>query len=247
MHAAGASRALEDAAAAPPRRGRRRRGRGRGRRVPRVRRGVREQPQHLRGRLRPARRSPRQAAQDERREQRRHRRRPRAVRRRAPLQPRRDIGRGARGPLPDQHLVEHQPERVQIAARVHRPARRLLGRHVARRAQGALGERRVVVEAARDAEVGEHHAPAPLEQHVARLEIAVDHPGRVGGAQPLGDGAADAHRGRDREPRLRSQQRAQRVALDELHGQVEQPLGLAEIVDRILSATGSPRERSRAR
>ena len=102
-----------------------------------------------------------------------------------------------------EHLVQQRAEREDVRAVIHRLAFRLLGRHVGHGAEdGALGglrdsrpaSSRVAVEALerrrhqlREAEI-EHFDDARVgDHHVARLEIAVDDAGRVGGGQRIGD------------------------------------------------------------
>src|SRR5690606_16382590 len=90
-------------------------------------------------------------------------------------------------------LVEADPERVQVAAKVDHAAGStgLLRRDV----RQAAGEHRVVVDVAalvlqqhRDPEVGQVHAAAVrVDQDVGRLDVAVNDPGRVGPREELGD------------------------------------------------------------
>ena len=72
-----------------------------------------------------------------------------------------------------------------IRARIDRIADALLGRHVARRAGdeplAALGELDVVL--AREAEVADADAPGMIDEHVRRLEVAVDQAGVVRGGE----------------------------------------------------------------
>ena len=131
------------------------------------------------------------------------------------------------------HLVEHAAEAEQVGPLVERFALGLLRGHVHRRAgdDPALRDAGVVGRPGQ-AEVGDLHAllrPA-LEQDVARLDVAVDQAGGVGGGQPLGDLPADPqHLGHLQragavEPLL------ERLAGDELHHQVRQRL-LPDLVD----------------
>jgi hypothetical protein len=59
-----------------------------------------------------------------------------------------------------------------------------LGRHVQRRADHHVGagDDAVAVDR-RDPEVGEHHPAVVAQQHVGRFDVAVPHPGAVGGVQ----------------------------------------------------------------
>ncbi len=114
-----------------------------------------------------------------------------------------DLRHGARGAArhrqrPGGHLVQGRAQRVQIGARIQLGAGRLLRRHERRRAEQRAGPRddgRVVVRHAGDAEVAQHQSAALGHQHVARLDVAVDHAGPV----RVGQRAAQRHpaRGHD--------------------------------------------------
>jgi hypothetical protein len=90
--------------------------------------------------------------------------------------------RAARQP-PGQHLERDHAQRVDVDGGRHPAADHLLGRHVRRRAGEVAGAGALVALVAGQPEVGDHRAVAG-EQHVARLEVAVDHARRVGRAQP---------------------------------------------------------------
>ena len=88
------------------------------------------------------------------------------------------------GATTGEELVEHDSHRVEIGARIHRAAERLLRRHVG----GGPGEEPLPGHARsrrrnRQAEIGDLH-PRPLggveEQQVFRLEVAMDQPVGVG-------------------------------------------------------------------
>src|SRR5262249_48594032 len=80
----------------------------------------------------------------------------------------------------DEHLVQDDAERVDIAARIDSPALDLLGRHVVGRAERAAGARelRRLVEGLGDAEVDQLRELAAVragrEHDVLRLQVAVD-------------------------------------------------------------------------
>ena len=93
---------------------------------------------------------------------------------------------GERRP-PGHHLVHHDAERVQVAARVGLRALRLLGRevrggthHRADLGEVGLGRR---VHRPGDAEVGDLHLAVGADQDVRRLDVAVDEAGLVGEAE----------------------------------------------------------------
>ncbi len=74
-----------------------------------------------------------------------------------------------------EHRVERRAHRVDVGARVHAPALRLLGRHETRRADHHAGDREIGrLHAPREAEVHDIDA-AVLDHQVLGLEIAVDH------------------------------------------------------------------------
>ena len=109
---------------------------------------------------------------------------------------------------PREHLEEHDPEGVLVGARLDPGAPPLLGRHVARGPHGdaGLGElhrRGVLLVGPAPVDLGQAEvedprprrarrgAAEPLEEHVVRLEIAVDDPGGVRRSQGLGHLARD--------------------------------------------------------
>lgn len=155
-----------------------------------------------------------------------------------------------------QQLVADDPERIDVGAHVDRRwiAGELFGGHVGQRAEHLPGVRperhawfrrvrRCLIEAA-DAEVEHFRLPLPIDQHVAGLQVAVDHAAGVGVRDRLGDG------GEEREARERPQAAAlrvavERLAVDELHDQVggaAQRLGTAAAVDRGDAGVGQPRQ-----
>jgi hypothetical protein len=137
------------------------------------------------------------------------------------------------GTLAGEHLVEHGAQRVEIRARADLLAAHLLGRHVGRRPHHLRPDRDLDVgrHSASETEVGEDHAAALVEQHVRGLDVAVHDPDVVRRGEPLRDLAADVGGLADREPPLPRDQAEQAVALDQLHGEVEETLGGAEIED----------------
>ena len=133
--------------------------------------------------------------------------------------------------LAGEQLPHHAAERVQVRARVEWSALDLLGRHVVDgpddlAGPGQLGH--VGGLAQRDAEVRElddWRIPA-LEQHVGRLDVAVDDPLAVDVVERRGDlDQRDDHRGR-----LGADQRAQVPGAQVLH-RVEAVLTLDALVE----------------
>jgi hypothetical protein len=128
-------------------------------------------------------------------------------------------------------LVEQRAERVDVGALVDvGGALDLLRRHVRRRADEAADGLRGIGARARDPEIGHHDPPVAREQHVLRLEVAVDHAGGVRGADAGADRARDREHAGDGQ-RLARDPRGERFAVDELHGQHAFAVEVAEIVD----------------
>jgi hypothetical protein len=138
-------------------------------------------------------------------------------------------GLAREGALAARHLVHDGAEGELVGAEVHRPARRLLGGHVADGAHhhpraghlrggcafgavaprfGELGQ----------AEVQDAHVAVPGHHHVLGLQVAVDDARLVGAGQAVGDlhrKLEDALGGQ----RARGQDVAQGTAVHQLHGQ----------------------------
>ncbi len=99
-----------------------------------------------------------------------------------------DLAVGVERDLADQHLVEDDAERVDVGALVDAVAHRLLGGDVVGGAEDAAGRRHpVLLELARDPEVGQLRPPLGVDQHVLRLDVAVDDVARVGDGEAAGD------------------------------------------------------------
>ena len=96
--------------------------------------------------------------------------------------------------------------------------RRLLGRHVLRRARDHAGGRQAGrgLEDLRDAEVREVDTAVVVEQHVRRLHVAVDDALAVRVVERVGHAAQDRDGARERQP-LAPDQRGQRAARDQAH------------------------------
>ena len=140
------------------------------------------------------------------------------------------VGRRERAPA-RQHLVEHDPERPHVGPRVGVTAR-LLGRPV------LGGARRVTGPGQRDAgdpgdpEVEDLGRPVGAQEHVGRLEVAVDDPPRVRGRHPRRDPSCDAD-GRLGAQRPTLEPGRQRLAVVARQRDVGPPVrGLAHLVDR---------------
>ena len=168
----------------------------------------------------------------------------------APVEQRRRRRRVAqlRGQLPDgvdgreghpagEALEQHARQGVDVRRRVDRRVRaaprQAFRRHVVEGAHVVAGVgqlRDVVGERARDAEVGEVGGAVPVEQDVGRLDVAVQHAGRVRGVQ------CARHLGEDLDRARRGQRPVGQHALevrpvDEGHVQVRAAVDLAVRVD----------------
>ena len=103
-----------------------------------------------------------------------------------------------------ERLVEHHADRVEVGGRGRLEALRLLGREVLGGPQHRAGLRDLRGAGAGDAEVGDPGAALAVDEHVLRLEVAVDDPALVGEARAGEDLADDLDRLADRSGRGRS-------------------------------------------
>jgi len=90
-----------------------------------------------------------------------------------------------------QEFVERDSQRVNVAAGVALSLKSL-GRHVANRANDVSGPRQPIFLRLRQAEVGDPHDAAGVEQEVRRLDVAVNDSPFVGVGQCRRDLPADA-------------------------------------------------------
>jgi hypothetical protein len=132
-----------------------------------------------------------------------------------------------------QCLPQRDAEGELIRGRLEALAEVLLGGHVCRRPEheARLDERIAVRVATGEAEV--HHARSPIvaDDHVLRLEVAMDDPLRVGGLQAATCLHEDAE---DLPPRSRAlpQPHVERAPADELHRHVHVPRFRVDVVNR---------------
>ena len=100
-----------------------------------------------------------------------------------------------------------------------RVAGRLLGAHVRGRAEHGAGpgHQRVLGLEPRDAEVGEQHAAVLRDEHVRRLDVAVDDAGLVRGGECVGEQRAHARRDLGEHRAAPLELAEQRLAADQLH------------------------------
>ena len=145
----------------------------------------------------------------------------------------RDLERRVAGErdLAGQHLVQDDPDRVDVGALVDRGSLRLLGRQVLRGADDRADLRHLARARAGDAEVGHLQAAVGVHDDVVRLDVAVDDPVPV----CIADRGQDLARVVDRDPDRRrppaDDQLLERPPREILHRDVVRPLGLAAVVD----------------
>ena len=154
------------------------------------------------------------------------------------LQVREDRGDVGAAPERDgagEALEQQAGQPVLVGAAVERLAADLLGRDVVDRAHQLAVGAPAVRRALRQAEVGQVAVLASLlavEQHVARLDVAVDEPARVRRVQRVGDLGRDRDRPGGLERALAPQQRLEVTARDVAHGDEQAAVALARLVDR---------------
>ena len=134
---------------------------------------------------------------------------------------------------PRQRVVEDAAQRVDVGADGRLVALHLLGRQVVGRPDHLAGLRQPRLRLGLgQAEVGQVDVLVRVEQDVARLDVAVDQPARVGGVERTGDAADDPHRPLGRQRTLARDQLQQIGPVDVAHRQVQRALELARLVHR---------------
>ena len=141
------------------------------------------------------------------------------------------------------HLEEHDAERKDVGARVHRLAARLLGGHVAGGAEhrpllgqvaagAAAGDLGLVVAADRlgDAEVEHLDAAVAGDHHVVGLEVAVEDALAVRRGERVHQRRGDGEEALELDPVARDEA-LEGLALDQLHGEEVAAVGLLDRVD----------------
>ncbi len=161
--------------------------------------------------------------------------------------------------LAGEHLVEKGTERVEVGARVGRPAQRLLGRQVGDGPdQGALALGAGAALAGQgEPEVAEPRALVLAQPHVRRLQVAVDDAAAVSVLERPADVDRDRHRPLELEPAaLGGFEERGHVATRHVLGDDERPARvlagfddaddvrvLAELAHRLSFATGPDEDR----
>ena len=147
------------------------------------------------------------------------------------------LGAALKGVPASQCAVCQHPQGVYVGAGVHRATGDLLGGHVVGRAdQGTGGGEAGRVESLGDAEVGQYHlwlAGGRLaEEDVAGLNVAMDHPVAVGVVEGVGHRPEDLAERVGGEGAVAQDPLIERLAIEQLHGDVGHAIVLADIVDR---------------
>ena len=135
---------------------------------------------------------------------------------------------------PRDHLVEDEPERVDVGARVDANALDLLGRHVRRGADDAhaIGAVQAVAGELAGAEIEHFDDVVVGDEDVFGLEIAVDDVDLVHGVDAVRDFRSVVQRVGDRQTPGAIEHVAQRLAVEPLHGKPDHPrVGDARVVD----------------
>jgi hypothetical protein len=118
-------------------------------------------------------------------------------------------------PAAREHLVEDEPQGVEVALRRRRPAFELLRRHVdGRPRESGVGGG---VERQREAEVGETRLAAAVHHDVGRLQVAMHDAAVVHGGEARAEVAREVERLVRREPPDAGEERAQVLAVHVLH------------------------------
>ncbi len=131
------------------------------------------------------------------------------------------------------HLVEHGTESEDVGPGVRRLARQLFGCHVGHGAeQNAFLGQSVVTPGGflGEAEIEDFDPAFRGNHHVGRLQVPMDHAALVGGGQRLGQIGGEAEEVFGRQA-LVGDRLAERLAVDQLHGQKTDPVVFFDRVD----------------
>ena len=154
-----------------------------------------------------------------------------------------EIGLGLKRRPPGQHLVERDPQRVEIDPMVDLQPLDLLRRHVTERSDQRAGHGQVALGVPHLGDPEVHHLGRPVGQDhdVGRFQVPVDHAHLVGVADGGEDLLGDPDRFRNGKNPGPVHQASERLPLEELHHQERLARLLLERVDRGDSGVGQPR------
>ncbi len=133
--------------------------------------------------------------------------------------------------LQGQHLIEDRPEGEDVDAVVDLAGGHLLGGHVEGRAHHGARLGQVGGRDAGDPEIDDVGAALLVDKDVARLDVPVDDALLVGAVQAVGDLDDEPDRFFDRPFLARGEDRFQAGPIHILHGDIEDAVVLAHVVD----------------
>ena len=137
--------------------------------------------------------------------------------------------------LTNEHLIQHAREAIHVTAPIDVIAAELLGTHVGGGANRHARLRQLlaagVLDHSRNAKVGDN-SMAAMQQYVLWFDVAMDDAEGVRIRQRIRNLTGDRDRVVDRELALALQPTAQRLALDEGHHIIQQPMRVAGVEHR---------------
>ena len=130
------------------------------------------------------------------------------------------------------HFIEHDAERKNIAAAIHRAPFHLFGRHVAGRAHNVRGLLRgAKLKNLSGAEVGNFDGVVGREHQVGGLDVAVNDVAFMGELQSVASLVQDSQGAGQRERVSAIQKSLEALAFHQFHGDVVQPVFFAGVED----------------
>ena len=132
--------------------------------------------------------------------------------------------------LAREHFIQHQPQRINIAARAHFLAGKLLGRHVGWSSAADFVATNVVGHAGQ-AKICDDHLSASIEHDVGGFQIAVQNAFAVGRGQAGAELARDVERFVAGQASDAPQQRRQIFTVDIFHGEEGVAVDVSHVID----------------
>jgi hypothetical protein len=142
------------------------------------------------------------------------------------------------GELPRDHFVKYDAQGVDVAGHRRFNFFKQLGGHVGGRT--GRPSRAAIRLGHGDAEVHDVDVPQPVDHHIGRLQVTMEHTLVVGRSKPRTQFPAHAQSPLHGQPPGSAEQRRQVLSVDELHRQEDFPIGFADIVDAIDVGVGHP-------